>query len=902
MNSCIQTCKSLSLSLPPSLPLSSRFLQEIALIGLSGSKDVPFATHELSTFFTYLNFINFELEILRPGCAGVPTFNFIYKFSITIGFMIFTGMLFIGACAMRLAYRIRKERRTRREGRMTTTEKFKAQQAVFAMQLKQKYSMAARKDANPIDRPPPPPFTSEELYDEFPPWVEFRQRLLHALLILLSIFYLRMVILSLKAFKCVSVIDSDSGSTSDAIATYSLVLAEDMQTRCYEGDHLIATIVIAILLIAYIVGFPIACLVVLSRSFGSERTGGLLGWLWRHFAIFRGPEHKILRNRTNWHVHDTFIADGAGNKKINADSASASAWDDTDIPPTPERQAQIERQYRARMATFGYLFIGYRPDYFAQCILIYLVHIWFATVQVFSDEDGILSLFLYGLAISVETFIVAAELPHILFRDNVRRVVVNLVTMAHSIAMLAMQSSGTRSRYFYGLLSLFAVCSIFLTIRQRLAAAARAAIRAIRSTPTEPAASIEVAKARFRASIQAKKLHVKRQSIVALPAFPMPTAHAPRDASMCQPIAVTIGGPTVTVTVTATAAGEFTNCQSPPHTPTTPYPDRTPSAASDRDRDTDPLVRHGQLHMRGASLIQPATARGTHRSHSHDASDINGDPRRSHTPDVHVLYDTATPTRNLPVRPSLVIPAMPPLTPIHLRISHTQPTPPTPTDISQPHAVTHAGDGRDRPTPSELQFELARSVAQLRLPPIKLAKKSKSPLPVLGDSSLVLPSIHGSSAASLPGDLDSFAAPLSSAVSSSVTPPSVDCDPRADASVANFPCARQVKWKKKGDKRMKKVGVTHHHHHAHTYGQTPTNNHTYQPIHTVDGSESESAMVDRIPPRVLDVDGAPSIGLPLHPSSERTAAAPAADAESRSRAIMMPSPHSASGSGSASPL
>jgi hypothetical protein len=30
----------------------SRFMQEIAVIGVSGAQDIPFYTHQISTFFT----------------------------------------------------------------------------------------------------------------------------------------------------------------------------------------------------------------------------------------------------------------------------------------------------------------------------------------------------------------------------------------------------------------------------------------------------------------------------------------------------------------------------------------------------------------------------------------------------------------------------------------------------------------------------------------------------------------------------------------------------------------------------------------------------------------------------------------------------------------------------------
>jgi hypothetical protein len=45
-------------------------LQVIALVGTQGVKSIPFGTQQLTIFFTYFNLINFDVEVLRPGCSG----------------------------------------------------------------------------------------------------------------------------------------------------------------------------------------------------------------------------------------------------------------------------------------------------------------------------------------------------------------------------------------------------------------------------------------------------------------------------------------------------------------------------------------------------------------------------------------------------------------------------------------------------------------------------------------------------------------------------------------------------------------------------------------------------------------------------------------------------------------
>jgi len=42
-------------------------LQSVAMVGVEGSRSIPFARKELAAAFTYVNLINFDIEVLRPG-------------------------------------------------------------------------------------------------------------------------------------------------------------------------------------------------------------------------------------------------------------------------------------------------------------------------------------------------------------------------------------------------------------------------------------------------------------------------------------------------------------------------------------------------------------------------------------------------------------------------------------------------------------------------------------------------------------------------------------------------------------------------------------------------------------------------------------------------------------------
>jgi hypothetical protein len=64
-----------------------------------------------------------------------------------------------------------------------------------------------------------------------PAYVDLKQRIIHASLILLAIFYLRISTLAFKAFRCVTAEDPVTNTASDAVVTYSLYLKEDLQVK-----------------------------------------------------------------------------------------------------------------------------------------------------------------------------------------------------------------------------------------------------------------------------------------------------------------------------------------------------------------------------------------------------------------------------------------------------------------------------------------------------------------------------------------------------------------------------------------------------------------------------------------------------------------------------------------------
>ncbi len=120
-------------------------------------------------------------------------------------------------------------------------------------------------------------------------WLDFKHRLCHALLILLSIFYLRLTTLLFKALLCDRMPDPTAPTDSEAAVTKSLYLREDGQTACWTGSHNSTAAGAIILLVLYSCGFPLFCFVLLTRAFTDETSTGVMGWLRSHFSFFYSP-------------------------------------------------------------------------------------------------------------------------------------------------------------------------------------------------------------------------------------------------------------------------------------------------------------------------------------------------------------------------------------------------------------------------------------------------------------------------------------------------------------------------------------------------------------------------------------------------------------------------------------
>ena len=198
------------------------------------------------------------------------------------------------------------------------------------------------------------------------------------------------------------------------------------------------------LFLIYTIGYPFFCLVLLTRTFAHDRTSGVTGWLWRHFALFR-PRGVAPRRVTAWSVHEApdstvlrrakslrkqGVADqvwnprakqkeGTSNDCMNQlDATAAKAQDSQSDSP------HVDPSIEWRM---GFLVLGYRTDSFAYCLLLFPVHLALASVEVWA-RAGSLSLLLFCVVLAVETLAVGVSRPHTSGGENAQRLGVNVRT------------------------------------------------------------------------------------------------------------------------------------------------------------------------------------------------------------------------------------------------------------------------------------------------------------------------------------------------------------------------------------------------------------------------------------------------------------------------------------------
>jgi hypothetical protein len=274
--------------------------------------------------------------VIKPGCGGVPTFTYAKKLQFTLLLLALSSLLFALACLLRLCVRARMVSvsvaslpsdeldheldELGDEDVATGTEdvaQVEGRPAAAPRVPSRRRRSALWKGLTPHQRR-----VMERSAHHSAIWLDFKHRLCHSLLILLSIFYLRLTTLLFKALLCDRMPDPATQADSSAAATESLYLREDGQTACWTGSHVGTAAVAIILLVVYSAGFPLFCFVLLTRAFTDETSTGAMGWLRRHIACLRGrlPRGMLSRLRRK--------AAGAQHAQISArpTTPSHSGW------------------------------------------------------------------------------------------------------------------------------------------------------------------------------------------------------------------------------------------------------------------------------------------------------------------------------------------------------------------------------------------------------------------------------------------------------------------------------------------------------------------------------------------------------------------------------------------------
>jgi hypothetical protein len=232
------------------------------------------------------------VEVLKPGCGGIPSFDYIAKVQFTLLLMLLAAILFFLACILRLCRRIRASIEDNDDNGIGANENpdHHLLDEDAAAQLTTGHG--GHHSNHSIHTHQKHVFAG---VFSTPAFLDFRQRCVHAFLILLSVFYLRVSTLMMKAFVCELVPNPQAATDSKAILTESYYLSEDEQTKCYTDAHLSLCVGAGILLGIYTIGFPLFIFRILMPAFTDDTTGGLLGAIRTRFSCLRGKKKVSLQ-------------------------------------------------------------------------------------------------------------------------------------------------------------------------------------------------------------------------------------------------------------------------------------------------------------------------------------------------------------------------------------------------------------------------------------------------------------------------------------------------------------------------------------------------------------------------------------------------------------------------------
>jgi hypothetical protein len=306
-------------------------LQTMAMMSVVGTRNASTeSVHAYSEAASYFNMINFDAELVRPGCM-VPTFNYVRKVQFTFALMVCMFALFFCATLTRLCMR----------GKVAPPLMLPSQDpAILAAQAAAVENGTALRQNTQIVSTLPAGW--QQKLKAPTAMQDFSSRLVQSFLVLLTLFYLRVTQLMLSAFRCSYAPDPPTSIASNAPITYSLYLTEDSKTLCYTGAHKTITIVAGIILFLYSFGLPFFVFRAGVKRFINGRTDGCLGWLRIQCICLRGEEGKVkaVLKRTNTGTDTGIASPTAGSFK------RVQSVDHLSNPlGSPSRRGQMQNQH-----------------------------------------------------------------------------------------------------------------------------------------------------------------------------------------------------------------------------------------------------------------------------------------------------------------------------------------------------------------------------------------------------------------------------------------------------------------------------------------------------------------------------------------------------------------------------
>ena len=238
MSVCVATQSPGGLSRSVSILL---LIQHLAVVGKLASQQVPASLTWVAELFTVLSMLNFDLQFVKPGCV-VSDLSFLTVYWSTYGLVALSSLMFVAAALIRANPWL-----SSRSNNVPQAMEMSTRAASSSSSTTSVTSTAASTPISP----------RRQMQWRW----RFKVRLTHAMLILCSVLYLRLSILTMEALQCTRVQLVNDGPLVS-------VLSMDLTTRCYEGGHLVTVIMLVYpTLIFFCLGFPLLSAWLLYTSF-----------------------------------------------------------------------------------------------------------------------------------------------------------------------------------------------------------------------------------------------------------------------------------------------------------------------------------------------------------------------------------------------------------------------------------------------------------------------------------------------------------------------------------------------------------------------------------------------------------------------------------------------------------